>query len=115
MNKLDTIIKEIEELEKQIERKFDNGLRGAIVDKYIKCGRDGCKCDQGYRHGPYPHIQFYDQKGVLRTIYIRKKLGTEYKEKIKENTEFRRVVKVLVRLYMQKRRIEEKLQKQKHE
>lgn len=108
MKKLEQILVEIEELEKLIEGKCDNGLQGAIVDKYIKCGKPGCKCSEGYRHGPYPHIQYYDEEGVLRTIYIRKKRKAEYEEKIAENAEFRKIVKQLVKLYTRKRQLESK-------
>lgn len=108
MNRLNIINKKIKELEKQIEGKHDNGLCGIVVDKYIKCGKEGCKCQQGYKHGPYPHIQYYDKNGVLRTIYIRKKLGNEYKEKVRQNNEFRKIIKQLVKLYLEKRKLENK-------
>lgn len=105
MKPLERIYAEIERLEKEIEGQYDNGLSGALVEKYIKCGKEGCRCMQGYRHGPYPHIQYY-HKGVLRTIYIRKRQREEYTEKLNRNRQFRKTVKQLVKLYQKKIQLE---------
>ena len=106
MKDLSTINQEIYALEMDIEGQHDNGLSGILIDKYIKCGKPGCRCNQGYRHGPYPHIQFY-QGGVLKTIYIRKRKAEEYRKKIDANHEFRKKIKRLVQLYEWKRKLEE--------
>lgn len=108
MSKLDNINKKILELEEKINGKHDNGLTGALVDKYIKCGKSGCKCSQGYKHGPYPHIQYYDEDGKLKTIYIRKKQAIEYREKISQNEEYRKTIKQLIKLYKSKIKLENK-------
>lgn len=108
MNPLKEINDQICQLEKEIEGKHDNGLSGALVEKYIKCGKEGCRCMEGYRHGPYPHIQYY-QNGVLKTIYIRKRRGEEYRQKLLANHEFRKKIKTLVVLYKKKLKLEERL------
>ena len=43
--------------------------------EYVKCGRDGCKCQRGELHGPY-WFGYYSRKGKLISRYI----GKEKKE-----------------------------------
>lgn len=105
MRTLEEINAEIMKLEKEIEGQHDNGLTGALVQKYIKCGKPECKCMQGYRHGPYPHIQYY-KDGILKTIYIRKKKSEEYQQKLESNKRFRKIIKQLNKLYKQKIKLE---------
>jgi|GEM_PF-6146752 len=109
MKKLEEINAEIIKLEKEIEGQHDNGLTGTLVMKHIKCGKPDCKCMQGYRHGPYPHIQYY-QNGILKTIYIKKHKTEEYRQKIEDNKEFRKIIKQLNKLYRQKIKLERKMQ-----
>jgi len=99
------ILNEIESLEKQVENKSDSGLHGSIVMKHIKCGKEGCKCEDGYKHGPYPHIQYYDDKGVLRTLYLKKDNVDKYAAKLFDNNEYRKNIKRLVVLYLELRKL----------
>lgn len=47
--------------------------KGAIVFKYIRCGKQYCHCMKGGRpHGPYPHLQWWE-KGKIKTKYLNKK------------------------------------------
>jgi hypothetical protein len=43
----------------------------AICRQYKKCGKAGCKCNQGVLHGPY-FFYFYRVDGKLKKTYIRK-------------------------------------------
>lgn len=95
---------EIERLEKLIENKYDNGIHGTFVDRYITCGKAGCKCRQGYKHGPYPHIQVYDKNKILRGIYIGNKKYESYKKKLDRNKEFYEIIKELNKLYLLRRK-----------
>lgn len=98
VNKMNIINSKILKIEKEIKNQHDNGLSGSLVEKYIKCGKKGCKCSQGYKHGPYLHIQYY-KKGKLKTFYIKRKDEEEYKRKLEENNKFRKNIKRLIRLY----------------
>lgn len=100
--KLEKINREIERLENLVDGMFDTGLHGSIVLKYIKCGKEGCKCEDGYKHGPYPHIQFYDGDGKLKTLYIKKNLVDQYALKLYENKQYRENIKELVKLYKER-------------
>ena len=44
-------------------------LQGSLVTLYRKCGRKGCKCERGEKHGPSSYLGFKDG-GVSRMIYI---------------------------------------------
>lgn len=94
---------EIIRLESLVENKFDTGLHGCIVMKFIKCGKEGCKCEDGYKHGPYAHVQYYDGK-ILRTLYLKKSRVDEYAAKLYENNEYRKNIKKLTTLYMELRK-----------
>lgn len=109
MKKLEEINVEIMKLENEIRGQRDNGLTGALVQKYIKCGKPDCKCMHGYRHGPYPHIQYY-KNGVLKTIYIKKKRIEEYQQKLDSNKKFRKIIKQLIKLYEHKIKLERRVQ-----
>lgn len=55
---------------------------GILVYKYIKCGKEGCRCENGQKHGPYLHLQTYDKTTKkIKTKYIKKSLEEEYKKK----------------------------------
>ena len=45
--------------------------RGAVCRQWITCGKEGCRCKKGERHGPY-HYLFWREGGRLRKMYIRK-------------------------------------------
>lgn len=103
--KLLVINKRISELENYLDSHNDNGLKGTIVLKYIKCGKAGCKCLQGYKHGPYPHIQFYNESKKLTTLYIKKSMVETYDKKIKDNQKTKMAIKEINMLYKERRRI----------
>lgn len=102
INIIEEINNEIEKMEKKLEGKKDNGLRGIIVEKYIKCGKENCRCAYGHKHGPYPHLQYYE-KGKTKTLYIRKKIRDEVEKELEKNNEFRKDLKKLKKLYKKKK------------
>lgn len=90
-------IAEIEERLSQITK--DNELNGVLVYKYIKCGKEGCHCEDGKKHGPYLHLQTYDKKTKkIKTKYIKKSEEEIYKEKFAENKEYNKLMKELMKL-----------------
>ncbi|MFW6024871.1 MAG: DUF6788 family protein [Candidatus Woesearchaeota archaeon] len=109
---LSKIYDEIKSMEKNIEGRHDNGLSGTLIMKAIKCGKPGCKCREGYLHGPYPHIQYYNDEHVLKTIYIRKKQKEEYEEKLALNKDFRKKIKKLIALHKKRIKLEKEVIKE---
>jgi hypothetical protein len=45
-------------------------LQGSLVVLYRKCGRRGCRCGRGEKHGPAYYLS-YKEEGVTQMIYIR--------------------------------------------
>ncbi len=45
-------------------------LPGAVCVQWERCGRSGCKCARGERHGPY-YYRFWRENGRLRRAYIK--------------------------------------------
>lgn len=92
-------------LEKEVNGKHDNGVYGIIVDRYIVCGKSGCKCRKGKKHGPYPHIQVYDKNKKLHGVYIGNKKKEIYERKMEENKDFFNNIKELNKLYLLRKNI----------
>ena len=53
-------------------------LQGTIVEKYLECGKAGCKCTRGEKHGPKYYLS-YKSKGVTQMLYIPTKMLSEVK------------------------------------
>lgn len=102
---IEVLEKQIKTLENKINNKYDNGVYGVFVDRYIVCGKEGCKCRKGKKHGPYPHIQVYDKNRKLHGIYIGNKKKEFYEKKMEENKEFFEIVKELNKLYLLRRQL----------
>ena len=111
MQSIEEITKEILDLENSIKGKKDTGVYGTMVKRYTRCGKEGCKCEFGQKHGPYPVIQLYDKDGEQRNVYLGVKNDEEYTEKIKENDEYFTIIKKLNKLYLRKRKLIKKKQK----
>lgn len=53
----------------------DGFLHGSIRMKKIKCGKKNCRCFddvEKFGHGPYPHLQWWED-GKIKTRYLNKK------------------------------------------
>lgn len=84
---------EIAEAEEKLkELTFDKDYDGIIVYKYIKCGKQGCRCSldisKRILHGPYPHFQ-YRKNGILHQKYLNRKNVKEYREKVDANNAYK--------------------------
>jgi len=44
-------------------------LQGSLVSLYRKCGKKGCRCERGDKHGPAYYLS-YKEEGVTQMIYI---------------------------------------------
>jgi hypothetical protein len=45
-------------------------LPGVVRPQWVRCGRPGCRCVQGERHGPY-YYRFWREAGKLKKAYVR--------------------------------------------
>ena len=44
-------------------------VQGSVVEKYIRCGRGNCRCQEGKGHGPFYYLSFREN-GKTKLIYI---------------------------------------------
>ncbi len=44
-------------------------LQGSLVVLYRKCGRKGCRCERGEKHGPAYYLS-YKEGGVTQMVYV---------------------------------------------
>lgn len=45
---------------------------GTVVKEKVKCGKDGCKCNEGKLHGPYKYRYYRNDKGNVTSEYVGK-------------------------------------------
>ena len=57
-------------------------IRGSLIERYMRCGKAGCKCNDGERHGPFYSLTF-TEGDKRKNIYVPKGKAAEVKEGIK--------------------------------
>lgn len=86
---------EIEELDSIIAGiKIEMPLKGAIIYRYIKCGKPKCDCKRGtmYYHGPYPHLEWIED-GKVKTKYLNKQVLQTYEDELAKNKKVKELFK----------------------
>ena len=49
-------------------------LRATVIERFTQCGKGGCKCMRGEKHGPAYYLAVSYAKGRTRQVYIPKAL-----------------------------------------
>jgi len=49
-------------------------LRASLIQRFTQCGRAGCKCMRGEKHGPAYYLTVSYAKGRTRQVYVPKDL-----------------------------------------
>jgi hypothetical protein len=49
-------------------------LRASLLERYTQCGKPGCKCMRGEKHGPAYYLTVSYAKGKTRQVYVPKDL-----------------------------------------
>lgn len=49
-------------------------LRASLIKRFTQCGKAGCKCMQGEKHGPAYYLTVSYAKGKTRQVYVPKDL-----------------------------------------
>jgi len=44
-------------------------LQGSLIEKFIRCGKPGCRCQNDKGHGPHYYLSFREGK-TTRLVYI---------------------------------------------
>ena len=109
-SKLDHIENQIEETKQKISEIKKQKTKRRYIFKYIKCGKPKCHCVTGERHGPYPHLQWWDpEKGGIKTKYLNEKNYPIYKKELEKNKLKRRLERELVRLEKEKKEVKSEI------
>lgn len=66
-------------------------IRGNLVEKYLPCGKEGCRCKEGEPHGPFYYL-IYPEDGKQKTLYVRKDKLKEVREGIKAYKRARKTI-----------------------
>lgn len=45
-------------------------LQGSLSETTRTCGRPGCRCQQGQRHGPHTYLTFKTPEGRSSAVYV---------------------------------------------
>ena len=51
-------------------------MKGSLVMRATVCGRPGCKCARGEKHGPYLYVSVF-REGRTRSVYVPQHLEGE--------------------------------------
>ncbi len=49
-------------------------LRATLIERFTQCGKGGCKCMRGEKHGPAYYLAVSYAKGKTRQVYVPKEL-----------------------------------------
>lgn len=49
-------------------------LRASLIQRYTQCGKSGCKCMRGRKHGPAYYLTVTYAQGRTRQVYVPKDL-----------------------------------------
>lgn len=49
-------------------------LRASLIERLTQCGKGGCKCMRGEKHGPAYYLTVSYAKGKTRQVYVPKHL-----------------------------------------
>ncbi|MBY9000654.1 MAG: hypothetical protein KGD64_07055 [Candidatus Heimdallarchaeota archaeon] len=77
------VLNTINEIENRLEMLGrDEPIFGFVSSKYIKCGKQNCKCEQGkqYLHGPYYYLRMEPEYRYSK--YLGKRIPTNIEGRI---------------------------------
>lgn len=95
-----TLIDRRQRLFERIEGLSDM-VDGSIVQIYRRCGKPGCKCAQGEKHGPAWALLYKNAQGRSQMVYIPKGGLTEARRRRKMYDQFKALTKKILALNRQ--------------
>jgi hypothetical protein len=52
-------------------------LQGTLSETTRTCGREGCRCRRGQRHGPHVYLTFKTREGRSSAVYVPERFVAE--------------------------------------
>lgn len=77
------VLNTINEIENRLELlRRDDPIFGFVSSKYIKCGKENCRCEQGQKnlHGPYYYLRMEPEYRYNK--YLGKRIPTNIESRI---------------------------------
>jgi hypothetical protein len=68
-------------------------LFGTLSETYRTCGRPGCRCHQGHKHGPHLYVSFRGADGTTRGYYVPQELAEPMREGVAAWQELQQVLR----------------------
>jgi len=56
-------------------------LGGSLVKQYVVCGKAGCRCQRGQKHGPLYYL-YWKEQGRSRSLYVPREKVAEVRRQI---------------------------------
>jgi len=56
-------------------------LAGSLVKQYVVCGKPGCRCQRGQKHGPLYYL-YWKEQGRSRSLYVPRATVAEMRRQI---------------------------------
>lgn len=80
---------------------IENLLKGSLVKVATRCGNKNCKCAKGKKHMAY-HLTFKNERGITRTVYVRKDKVAEVKMALKNYKTLKKIIEKVVNMNLEK-------------
>jgi hypothetical protein len=87
---------------RQISRLARRALFGTLSESYRTCGRPGCRCHQGHKHGPHLYVSFRGPEGTTTGYYVPQSLAEPVRQGIAAWQELQEVLRQLAELNRQR-------------
>lgn len=71
---------------------LETTLRGSLVTQGRRCGKEGCRCEQGELHGPYVYLSVGRIGGASRLLYIPTELVDVVRRRVERTGRIDRVL-----------------------
>ena len=81
-------------------------LKGSLIQRFTVCGRPGCRCLQGEKHGPYLYASIFDGK-QSRQVYVPQTMEAEVRRWSKNYQRLSEIISELSALSVQQIRLQQ--------
>src|SRR5207253_6712292 len=90
-----------EALLRHLSRLARRSLFGTLSETYRTCGRRGCRCHQGHKHGPHLYVSFRGPNGTTTGYYVPQALADSMRAGVAAWQELQGVLRELAELNRQ--------------
>jgi hypothetical protein len=77
-------------------------LFGSLSETYRTCGRPGCRCHQGHKHGPHLYVSFRGADRTTTGYYVPQPLAESMRQGVAAWQELQQVLRQLAEMNRQR-------------